>query len=172
MKYCKRCGNPLDPNAIFCPKCGARANGDDPQMNYNPYGGFGNPYGNFGGYPVYDTRGSVWVTVLSFAFWQIGLLMWFFWRHTRPGKARSAAKGALSYASAGMPILGLVLWLVWKNTPENKDLAKVCGISAIVGAAVYALLIVCVIVLNVTGASDALPDVVLPFSEMAFALLI
>ena len=156
----------MDDNALFCSKCGARANGEGPRVNYNPYGGFG-------GYnaPVYDTKESLPIAILSFVFWQIGLAVWLFCRHTRPGKARSAAKGALSSACVGMPILGAALWLIWKDDMGRRDYAKLCGISAIVGAALYAVMIIGVIVLNLTGIVDEGYFTTLPIGEMMASIV-
>lgn len=149
MKFCKYCGRQIDENAIFCQSCGARVNDDNPHTGF---GGF-NPYYGAPAYS-YDTQGSLGVAILSFLFWQAGLILWFFWRVTNPGKARSASKGALSNVSVNMPIIGLVLWLIWKDDNNNKDLAKVVGISAIVGAAIYALAIIAMIVMISVGAVD------------------
>lgn len=150
MKYCRNCGNPLDDNAIFCPRCGARSNGDGPNVNFDMYGGYNSGYG-----PVYDTQPSRAIAVLSFIFWQVGLIIWFFCRRTRPGKAESAVKGALSSACVSMPLIGLVIWLLWGNDPTKRGYAKVAGISAIVGAGIYALFTVLSIVLILTGLTDA-----------------
>ena len=172
MKFCKKCGNAIDGNAIFCSSCGARVNGDEPRVNQNPYGSFNNPYGGYGGYgyPVYDTRESTPVLILSFIFWQIGILLWLLWRRTRPGKARSASKGALAYASVSMPILGAVLWLICKDDESKRDYTKLCGICAIVGAAIYAVLIVVSLVLSMTGVIDSSQyDMLIPFGEMALS---
>lgn len=163
MKFCKNCGNAIDDNAIFCSKCGSRTNGDGPRVNFDTFGGFG----GYNQYPVYDTTGSAALAVVSFLFWQVGLIVWLFCRHTRPGKARSAAKGALGNACFGMPVLGLVLWILWKGDYQKKDYAKVCGISAIVGAALYALLIVGMVILTLTGAVDEGYYSSFPFGEMS-----
>jgi hypothetical protein len=145
MKFCHNCGKQIDENAIFCPRCGARVNvrgakssGTNGYGGYNPYGNpyGGNPYG--GAYPVYDTTPSKLVTVISFLFWQVGLILWLVWRNTRPGKAQSALNGTLASACVGMPVLGLVIWLLWKNDPTKRNIAKIAGISAIVGASVVA----------------------------------
>jgi hypothetical protein len=154
MKFCKRCGSRIDENAIFCQNCGERVNGDGPTVDY----GFGGGYNTFGGYgyqPFYDNTPSMAVAVLSFMFWQAGLIMWFFFRRSRPGKARSAIKGLLSSACVGMPIIGAVLWVIWKNDDTKRDLAKVASISALVGAGFYALIILLSVVLTLTGAVDA-----------------
>ncbi len=139
MKYCGNCGNPVDENAIFCPRCGGRTNGDKGEkVNYGGYGSFGgfDPYGT---YPVYDMQESKGVTAVSFCFIEIGLILWFLFRRTRPGKSRSALKGVLGRLSFGMPVLGAVLWLLWKDEYDRGDFAKMAGISAIVGGAVLAL---------------------------------
>lgn len=168
MKFCKFCGNQIDENAIFCPKCGSRVNGE----SSNPYGGQNtsyNPYGGFGyqnPYPVYDTAGSKAVAVLSFIFWQAGLILWFFWRRSRPGKARSAAKGTLANVCVSLPVFGAAVWLLWKDDFDKKDFAKVAGISAIVGAVIYAITIIAVVILYATGVVDAGYNFSLPYGEM------
>ena len=149
MKYCKYCGNGIDDNAIFCSNCGARVSGDNPHFSRNPFDRY-NP-GNTT--QVYDTEGSKLVAIVSFLCWQAGLVLWFLWRQTYPGKARSAAKGALANACLGIPILGAVLWLVWKDDETKKDDAKVCGISALVGAGVAILAFVITIALSLIGAN-------------------
>ena len=154
MKFCKNCGQRIDDNSIFCQYCGAQVNGDTHQ-----YGNTGNPFGNpYGGYPVYDTSGSKLVAFVSFLFWQVGVILYIMWRRTRPGKAQSAAKGAIASACVSMPILGLVFWLVWREELDKKELAKVAGISAIIGTAFYALLVI----LSVLGLNPMpeLPDAV------------
>ena len=173
MKFCNNCRNPMDDNAIFCSCCGARANGDGPSVNYNPYGGFNDPYGYDNPYGYYrDYQGSKAIAVLSFIYWPAGLIMWFFWRHARPGKARSASKGALASGSLSMPILGLILWLVWREDYEKKDYAKACGISAIVGAAIYAVAIIAQYVLGLSGVLDpGSYDMIIPFGDTAAAVI-
>ena len=161
MKYCNNCGNAIDENAIFCPHCGARTNGERTHTNYSPFGGFG-------GYttpPYYDTKGSKLLAIVSFLFWQVGVIVWLFCRQTRPGKARSAAKGALSSACLGIPIIGLVLWILWKDDCEKKDYAKVAGISAIVGVVFYAAIIALSAVAGMLGVD--LGEYALQFDEMA-----
>lgn len=170
MKFCKNCGAQIDENAIFCSHCGSRINGDGPKINFDNFGGGFNTFGGYGYQPFYDTQPSKFIAVISFMFWQAGLLIWFFCRHTRPGKARSAAKGALSSACVGMPIIGAVLWVLWKDDPNKQDYAKVSAISALVGAGIYALLIVASIVLTLTGAVNQEWYFSLPPADMAVIL--
>lgn len=163
MKFCPNCGKQIDENAIFCSSCGARVNvegaGNNSSFNtgYNPYG---NPYG--GPYPVYDTTPSKLITVISFLFWQVGLILWFVWRRTRPGKAESALKGTVASACVSMPVLGLVLWLLWKNDEQKSGIAKIAGISAIVGVA----LVVVYFLLNLVAATLGIGEVSLPMGDM------
>jgi hypothetical protein len=154
MKYCKNCGSQIDENAIFCPRCGARTNGDGPAINFNTFGGGYNTYGGYG-YQNIDTTPSKAVAVLSFLFWWVGLAIWAFCRHTRPGKAHSALMGLLSSACVSIPLVGLVIWALWKDDPEKRDMVKVSAVSAIVGAAFYALMAILSTVLVLTGAADA-----------------
>ena len=152
MKYCRNCGNGMDDNAIFCPKCGARANGDGPAINFDTFGGGYTPYG---AYQPVDTAPSALVAVAAFSFWWAGLALWYFCRYTRPGKAKSALKGALSSACVSMPFIGAILWALWKNDPTKQEYAKVGAISALAGAAFYALVAILSIVLTLTGVVDA-----------------
>lgn len=169
MKRCNKCGSTLDDNAIFCWQCGARANDDNP----NP--GFGGGYDPFHTTVNYapDYTESKGLMVVSFLIWQLGALLWFFWRNTRPGKARSAAKGTMAGLSLSSPVIGLVGWLIWKDS-EYKELAKICAISAIVGAALSLVSFIVVVVLRLFGV--VIPsDILLPYlieSEALFGLLI
>ena len=132
MRNCRNCGQEIDDNAIFCYKCGARTNGDTPRHGY----GF-NPYD--GGYGFVDTKGSKLVAVISFLFWQVGLLLWFVWRGPRPGKADSALKGTVGGVCFQIPVLGLVLWLLMRHDPRYSRFVRFGAISAIVGAVISLL---------------------------------
>lgn len=129
MRNCRNCGQEIDDNAIFCYKCGARTNGDNPRRAY----GF-NPYDR--GYGYVDNDGSTLITVISFLFWQVGIILWIMWRAMRPGKADSALKGGLGGLCFQMPVFGLVLWLLMRKDARYSSIVKFGAISAIVGAAV------------------------------------
>jgi chromate transport protein ChrA len=138
MKYCNKCGHQIDENAIFCSNCGARVNGDRTGFtSYNPYFGQGTP--------VIDTKSSALISVISFISPYVGIILWLFMRHTRPGKSRSALKGLLSRLAVSMPIAGVAVWAIMKDEERNKDYAKIAGISAVVGVAMYALMILALI---------------------------
>lgn len=156
----------MDDNAIFCSKCGARANGDAPNTGYNPY----SRYESTSYYPAYDNEESLLIAIASFLFREIGLVLWFLWRHTRPGKARSAAKGALASVSLSMPVLGAILWLVWRDEHDRRDYAKACGICAIIGGIIYVLGIITMTVLYLTGVVDSGFYTSLPINEIAMAI--
>ena len=158
MKYCSNCGNQIDENAIFCPHCGARTNGSGNNNNNNGggfggfggnggFGGFGGN-GGFGGYG-YDNNESTLVMLISFFVWQVGLILWLIWRRVRPGKAVSAAKGALARLSFSMPILGGVLWAAWKDDRDQAYLASIAGKAALIGAIFYAVVIVLIVILAI-----------------------
>ena len=129
MRNCRNCGQEIDDNAIFCHRCGARTNGDNPRHGY----GF-NPYNS--GYGFVDTEGSKLVTVISFLFWQVGLLLWFVWKGARPGKSDSALKGTVGGICFQIPVLGFVLWLLMRNDTRYSGLVRFGAISAIVGAVI------------------------------------
>ena len=155
MKNCSCCGNSIDENAIFCPYCGARANGDGPRVNYEPYGGGFSMFGGYNYQQFVDNQPSKAVAILSFIFLYLGLIIWFTCRRSRPGKARSAIKGMLSSACVSIPLIGAALWIIWKDDYTKRDLAKVGGISAIVGAGIYGLMMIASIILTLTGALDS-----------------
>ncbi len=150
MKYCKKCGKMIDDDAIFCSVCGARTNGDDSgRYAYNTYS---NMYGN-GGAVNQNAKGSVLLTIIGLLFWQVGFIVWIFTRHTRPAIAKSALKGALGGLTLNLPVFGLVMWIFWKDDPANRDIAKMCGICAIIGAVLCIISIVFAGALRLAGVS-------------------
>lgn len=151
MKNCNNCGAEIDEGAIYCPYCGSRYNEKkkkdnghtntgntgsggsyDPKYGYIPdYGSYSGGYGGGFGAPVEVAGSSIWIAILSFIFPIVGLILYYHWRFTKPGKAASAANGALASVSFGTPIVGLILWYVWKHTRPN--MSKMCLTAAIVG---------------------------------------
>ena len=158
MKFCGNCGKQIDDNAIFCPYCGTRTNGDR-TVGGNPYASM---YGG-GPYPIYDTRPSKLIAVISFISWQIGLILWLIFRRERPGKAQSALNGVIAGASFSMPIFGLVCWLLWRRDYNRQQTAKMAGIAAIVGASVYLAWFVLNLLVSLTGVNT---EISIPFGEM------
>ena len=165
MKKCNNCGYEIEDGTIYCPYCGAKydeksenqgnasgyngaAGGTyDPNYGYRPdYTGFDPRYGYTNGATRYEGE-SFWLAVLCFFIPLLGLILWYTWKISQPGKANSAAKGALASVCFGTPFIGLILWLMWKR--EKPDLAKTCGIAAIIGA-VFA--VVSTIFITVIGA--------------------
>ena len=161
MKHCNQCGGLIDDNAIICIHCGTNANGSsfNGRANNNPYGAYGNPYGNpygsspFEAQPIIDEKESFGLSVLSFFFWYVGIILWLTMRRTRPGKARSALKGTLCTTSMSMPIFGLVGWLLWRRDPGSRGYAKACGIGAIIGAGFYITIFAVAMILQAFGVS-------------------
>lgn len=137
MKYCTYCGTQLEDTVLFCPNCGARqgqSNSGYTGRSFFEENAFGSPQGaprTFYSNDPLVTERVKWATVLSFIFPIVGLILWICWKDTKPGRAISAQKGALAGLCFNMPILGLIFWIIWKET--NPELAKPCGISAIVG---------------------------------------
>ena len=151
MKYCTRCGKPIDESAIFCTECGAMQGA--PMAKTRTYGKEDlAPHGGF--------------AFLCFLFPIVGLILWFYWKDTKPGRASSAAKGSLANICFGSPILGVILWAVWKQT--YPDFAKVCVISAIAGAIFSAVIYGIYFILILTG--NIAEDFYL-FEEMIFAFI-
>lgn len=98
----------------------------------------GNLYSSYIAQSPLVTERSTGITILSFLIPLVGLILWLVWKNSKPGKAISAAKGALISVCVGAPIVGLILWATMKDT--NAELAKPCGISAIVGVVLAFLL--------------------------------
>lgn len=77
MKYCSKCGNEVDDEAVICPKCGC-AIGDNKVAatgkNDAPSFGF---------------------ALLGFLIPIVGLILYLIWKNDTPLKAKSAGKGAL-----------------------------------------------------------------------------
>ena len=59
----------------------------------------------------------------------------------------------------------LKIWIIWKDDVNKKEYAKVSGISAIIGVALYALLIGSMVALSLLGV-DTSEYATFPFSEM------
>ena len=136
MKYCTYCGSQIDDTTLFCPNCGSKQNaennsGDSSFFEQNAFGNQGGAPRTFLANDPLVTERSTAITVLSFIFPIIGLILWLVWKDTKPGKSISAAKGGLAGFCFNMPLAGLIFWIVWKDT--NPELAKPCGIAAIVG---------------------------------------
>lgn len=163
MKNCKNCGAEIDEGSIYCPYCGSRY---DEKKKKEKTSGFGNQGGGgsydprygyipnysspFGG-PVFEGRSSG-IAFLCFCFPLVGLILWYTWRFTKPGKSTSAANGALAAVSFGTPLIGAILWYIWRFT--NRERARICSLAAIIGlifSVVYA--IIAYVVLEIYGIS-------------------
>lgn len=143
MKHCKNCGAEIDDGSIYCPFCGTRYDEKKKENkthsdshtsaggSYDPRYGYIPDYsaGPFGSPAV--KGGCRWVAWLSFAFPLVGLILFYVWRFKDPGKAESAADGALAAVSFGTPIIGAFLWYFWRFS--RRDRSKMCGLCAILG---------------------------------------
>ena len=133
MKNCKYCGTQIEDTAVFCPTCGS---------SQAQAGGVVNETAA----PVKNESYIGW-TVLGFFIPIVALILWAMWKDSEPEKAIAAGKGGLIYVSIAYPIVGLILYIVFKD--KYRDVAKACGIAAIIGAVVAAALIVFYIVIYV-----------------------
>lgn len=79
--YCKNCGCSLPDDATKCENCGA-------VLSYGFEAGKTNP--------VKEEKGSVLLGILGFMFPLIGLILYLAMMHSKPKKAKSAGKGALT----------------------------------------------------------------------------
>lgn len=156
MKKCHRCGADIDDVAIFCPLCGARY--DEKTKNKkektSPSGGSYDPrYGYIPEYaqyqePMIEGR-SRWLVVLGFVFPLVGLILWYVWKYSRPGRAASVADGALSGVCFGTPLVGAVLWYIWRYT--RRDKSRMCGFAALIGLGFNVVTLILAGVLNALG---------------------
>ena len=88
MKYCSNCGNMITNNGAFCPECGARIVAEvTPNTDNEP---------NFG------------YALLGFFLPIVGIILYFMWKNEKPGKAKSALRGALF----DLTVLGAILLLI------------------------------------------------------------
>ena len=165
MKYCSNCGNQLEDSAIICVKCGCAANGstnDGFAGGYNPFSSY-DPYNQNDSYStvyqVYDMRESWPIAILSFLMWKLGVIFWFVWRNTSPGKAKSATKGILARNAMQRPVLGLILWLLWKGDSRRNDYVKIAAVFTIIGASLIAVAALTVLMLNLFGVTLEIPPV-------------
>lgn len=88
-KYCTHCGNPCDPKAVICVKCGAP---------------FGNTYPK---YPREDDKPSGGLKFLSFIIPIVGLILYLVNMNDKPVSAKAYGKSAL----IGF-IVGIVLYIL------------------------------------------------------------
>ena len=126
MKICNYCGREIDDYAIFCQHCGAEQSGRAYRRYDNTYGSY-NAYGSTAqtnnGYGV-DGYGSKWYAILAFFFPIVGLILWYKWRITRPGRAKSVLKGATAAVAVGSPIIGLAAWFLMKDNYRYAEYTK------------------------------------------------
>ena len=146
MKYCTKCGNSVDDNAIFCVRCGARQ-GDGAGLSApftNPYVSNTRPT-----YTAEDLKPSLPIAIVSFLFNILGLIFWAVWRESKPGRATSAAKGALCSLAFGSPVIGVIFWAVFRRSyPEY---SKVCLVGGIVGFFFNLVVVIVTVVLTLAG---------------------
>lgn len=81
MAYCRKCGTPIDDNAINCPHCGESQGVRQSQP------------------PVVDNGGFGW-GLLGFCIPIVGLVLFLVWKDSKPITAKAAGWGALIYVIA------------------------------------------------------------------------
>ena len=94
MAYCRKCGEVIDDEAVFCPKCGVQQQAlktDAP-----------------------NDDGDVLWAIVGFLIPVVGIALWLIWMHEKPKCARMAGIGALAsllVGAAGAAVaLALMAW--------------------------------------------------------------
>lgn len=75
--FCKKCGNSVDNNSTYCPYCGEKLKFEN-DFNTND---------NVGGY----------ISILTFLFPIVGIILFFCWKHEKPNSAKKALLGTLIF---------------------------------------------------------------------------
>ncbi|MGI6204544.1 MAG: zinc-ribbon domain-containing protein [Anaerovoracaceae bacterium] len=90
MKYCIQCGQVLEDDMLYCPRCGAPQNHG---YNYAPQGNGFQPGGYYRNAPT--DSGSIGWGILGFFVPVAGLVLWLVWKDKQPKDAKYAGLGAL-----------------------------------------------------------------------------
>lgn len=92
MKYCYRCGAPIDDNANFCQNCGT----SQKQQQYDQYNQYNQyPQNPQPAKPAVEDKKSFPIALLGFFIPIAGIILYFVWKDETPLKAKSALKGAI-----------------------------------------------------------------------------
>ncbi len=121
MKYCKGCGSEIPDDAIFCPSCGRNVQNDGQSTAGNTYSQYNNNYNNP---PVYPADKYSVISILGFVFAFLE------------------------------PVVGLILSIIAYNQAKTEGSLKSQGFaksgiiisSVFIGLAVFAVILVCVLV--------------------------
>ncbi len=88
MAYCRKCGEIIDDEAVFCPKCGVQQNVLRTERAVN------------------DDGSPLWA-IIAFLIPVVGLILWAAWNEEKPKCAKMAAYGTI--ASLAVFAIGLIL---------------------------------------------------------------
>ncbi len=83
MAYCRKCGEIIDDEAVFCPKCGVQQTAVKTDSS--------------------DDDGSVLWLVLAFLIPIAGVFMWLLWKDDKPESAKMAGIGTIA---------ALIIWFI------------------------------------------------------------
>jgi uncharacterized membrane protein YvbJ len=102
--YCKKCGQQVDDNAMFCPYCveSLQQNGYYTQQSYQTQ-----PTKN-----GEQDGSSAGFNVLSFFFPLVGLILYIVWKDSLPIRAKNIGKWALIGFCVGVGI-EIIISIVW-----------------------------------------------------------
>ncbi|MBR4217040.1 MAG: zinc ribbon domain-containing protein [Candidatus Methanomethylophilaceae archaeon] len=90
MAYCRKCGEVIDDEAVFCPKCGVQ------QMPMRTE-------------KVVNDDGSPLWAVIAFFIPVVGLVLWAAWHDDKPKCSRMAAYGTIaSFAVIAIGCIALI----------------------------------------------------------------
>ena len=88
MKYCSNCGNELLDDAVICPQCGSMQEKTKQK-------------------PVKDIMNFFWFFI-SFAWWWVGIILYFSFRKSNPSKAKVCISGSIAALVISIIILIIV----------------------------------------------------------------
>ncbi len=92
MAYCRKCGEIIDDEAVFCPKCGVQQNMVRTEREVND-------------------DGSVLWAIIAFLIPVVGIILWAAWHDEKPKCSKMAAYGTIISLVVGA--VAFIVTFVW-----------------------------------------------------------
>ena len=126
MKYCSKCGQEINDEAVICVHCGCAVVGANKAR------------------PEADAPSAGW-SILAWFLPVIGLILYFVWKDDKPLQAESVLCGLFAVLGCFFPV-GIALFFIYKT--KNPARAKWAGIPAFVIGGIWLLLFLSGIILR------------------------